>query len=231
MGTLCCKKHGYANGSIPTYTLGAVLMPAASSTTCCSRAVLLVHLRSGSMRISWLAATLNTSLTRAVCPCTVARHAVLTCPAMTALWMLRCSPTADMSGTPETARLLPSFKNNQAACRMACICGPADTAHSAVNYVVGTAGPDRPLLHHFPAPPKRSACRMRPPPGTGCGPENLPSCAWPLARARAASTSCAASQFSRLPAHFCAPSHSAMWPTPREGAGARAASSTQTGCE
>ena len=56
---------------------------------------------------------------------------------------------------------------------------------------------------HFPAPPRRMACRMRPPPGTGWGPLNRPSCAWPLARASCDRMSCAAAQFSRLPAHVC----------------------------
>ena len=57
---------------------------------------------------------------------------------------------------------------------------------------------------YFPAPPSRMACRMRPPPGTGCGPLKRPSCAWPLARASCDRMSCAAAQFSRLPAHVCA---------------------------
>ena len=46
---------------------------------------------------------------------------------------------------------------------------------------------------------------MRPPPGTGCGPLKRPSCAWPFARASCDRMSCAAAQFSRLPAHVCAP--------------------------
>ena len=37
---------------------------------------------------------------------------------------------------------------------------------------------------HLPAPPKRSACRMRLPPGTGCGPVYAPCWASLLALAR-----------------------------------------------
>jgi hypothetical protein len=73
------------------------------------------------------------------------------------------------------------------------------TTHKTIRHKIPLYTLHTPL--YLPAPPVRSACRMRPPPGTGCGPLNCPSCASLLALASLTRISWAAAQFSFLPPH------------------------------